>query len=157
MTQHPEFPALLDWLMAPERAHMRLSIASVRTNTVTQELAAALSSRGTRSLTVAVESGSQRVRDIVNKKLSTEEILACAARAEAGGLEGLKLYGMVGVPGETEEDVEATVEMMRAVKKAAPRLRLTLGCSTFVPKAHTPFQVRQPVRVSAPFAVTMRC
>ncbi len=45
VTQHPEFDSLLDWLMAPERSHVRLSIASVRTNTVTPQLAAALSSR----------------------------------------------------------------------------------------------------------------
>ena len=103
MTQHPEFPALLDWLMQPERAHVRLSIASVRTNTVTPELARALAARGTRSLTVAVESGSARVRGIVNKKLGQEEIVEAARNAQAGGLEALKLYGMVGVPGEREE------------------------------------------------------
>ncbi|EFN58743.1 hypothetical protein CHLNCDRAFT_140442 [Chlorella variabilis] len=118
----------------------QLVIASVRTNTVTPQLAAALSSRGTRSLTVAVESGSQRVRDIVNKKLATEEIVQCARNAQEGGLEGLKLYGMVGVPGEQEEDVDATITMMQQLRREAPKLRLTLGCSTFVPKAHTPFQ-----------------
>ncbi|KAI3436868.1 hypothetical protein D9Q98_006278 [Chlorella vulgaris] len=140
VTQHPEFPELLTWLTQPQRSHVRLSIASVRTNTVTPQLAAALSSRGTRSLTVAVESGSQRVRDIVNKKLSTEEIVACVGNAQDGGLEGLKLYGMVGVPGEEEQDVDATIDMMQQLRKTAPKLRLTLGCSTFVPKAHTPFQ-----------------
>lgn len=140
VTQHPEFPELLTWLTRPEREHVRLSIASVRTNTVTPQLAAALSSRGTRSLTVAVESGSQRVRDIVNKKLATEEIVQCARNAQEGGLEGLKLYGMVGVPGEQEEDVDATITMMQQLRREAPKLRLTLGCSTFVPKAHTPFQ-----------------
>lgn len=57
-----------------------------------------------------------------------------------GGLKGLKFYGMVGLPTETDADVEATVELFRQLKKTAPRLRLTLGCSTFVPKAHTPFQ-----------------
>ncbi|MFM8004607.1 MAG: radical SAM protein, partial [Dolichospermum sp.] len=46
----------------------------------------------------------------------------------------------VGIPGEAAEDVDATVKMMEDVKKAAPGLRLTLGCSTFVPKSHTPFQ-----------------
>lgn len=152
VTQHPEFEALLDWLLQPERAHVRLSIASVRTNTVTPALAGALARSGTRSLTVAVESGSDRVRAIVNKKLSSEEIVRCVEAAQVrgmeglrlsggsqalcwtsvacardchshrwarptsrlpapprspalqeGGLEGLKLYGMVGVPGEEEE------------------------------------------------------
>lgn len=119
---------------------MRLSIASVRTNTVTPELAEALSQRGTKSLTIAVESGSQRVRNIVNKKLEQDEIEMAARNAEAGGLKALKLYGMVGVPGETEADVDATIDMMIRLKKAAPKLKLTLGCSTFVPKSHTPFQ-----------------
>ena len=66
--------------------------------------------------------------------------MAAAVNAQAGGLSALKLYGMAGVPGELPEDLEATVAMMATLKKAAPRLRLTLGCSTFVPKAHTPFQ-----------------
>ena len=140
VTQHPEFPELLEWLMQPERAHIRLSIASVRTNTVTKELACALSARGTKSLTIAVESGSQHVRKIVNKKLDQEDIEKAAIHAQEGGLKGLKLYGMVGVPGEIEDDVDETIEMMLSLKKAAPRLKLTLGCSTFVPKAHTPFQ-----------------
>jgi radical SAM superfamily enzyme YgiQ (UPF0313 family) len=140
VTQHPEFNKLLTWLMQPEREHIRLSIASVRTNTVTHELTSALAARGTKSLTVAVESGSPRVRRIVNKKLEQEDIIKAAVVAQEGGLQGLKLYGMVGVPGEEESDVDETISMMLAIKKAAPRLRLTLGCSTFVPKAHTPFQ-----------------
>ena len=140
VTQHPEFDDLLKWLMRPERDHVRLSIASVRTNTVTPELTAALSARGTKSLTVAVESGSPAVRQIINKKLEQDDIVRAAIVAQEGGLQGLKLYGMVGVPGEEESDVDATIEMMLTLKKAAPRLRLTLGCSTFVPKAHTPFQ-----------------
>lgn len=74
------------------------------------------------------------------KKLTNEEILTAAQQAQAGGLQGLKLYGMVGVPGETRSDVEATVDLLKQVKKVAPGLRLTFGCSTFVPKAHTPFQ-----------------
>ena len=140
VTQHPEFDDLLKWLMRPERDHVRLSIASVRTNTVSHELVSALAARGTKSLTVAVESGSPRVRKIVNKKLEQDDIVRAAVVAQEGGLQGLKLYGMVGIPGEEEEDVDATIEMMLSLKKAAPRLRLTLGCSTFVPKAHTPFQ-----------------
>lgn len=103
VTQHPEFDKLIDWLMQPEREHVRLSIASVRTNTVTPELAAALSSRGTKSLTIAVESGSAHVRKIVNKKLKQEEIEIAAVAAQQGGLQSLKLYGMVGVPGETDD------------------------------------------------------
>lgn len=140
VTQHPEFETLLDYLSRPEYEQVRLSIASVRTNTVTEKLAQTLAKRDTRSITIAVESGSERLRQIINKKLSNEEIIQAAINAKAGGLKAIKFYGMVGVPGEEPEDVEQTVEMLQAVKKAAPGLRLTLGCSTFVPKSHTPFQ-----------------
>jgi radical SAM superfamily enzyme YgiQ (UPF0313 family) len=140
VTQHPEFAALIAYLGQPQFADVRLSIASVRTNTVTVELARLLAQRDTKSLTIAVESGSERVRQIVNKKLTTAEITQAAINAKAGGLKGLKLYGMAGIPGEESEDVEATVAMLVSLKKAAPGLRLTFGCSTFVPKAHTPFQ-----------------
>lgn len=140
VTQHPEFEALLDYISQPKYDDVRLSIASVRTNTVTVQLAQTLAKRDTKSLTIAVESGSEKLRQIINKKLHNEEIIQAAENAKAGGLSSLKLYGMVGIPGEEPEDVDATVAMMREVKKAAPGLRLTLGCSTFVPKAHTPFQ-----------------
>ena len=140
VTQHPEFTELLDYISQPKYDDVRLSVASVRTNTVTVKLAETLAKRDTRSLTIAVESGSEKVRKIVNKKLYNQEIMQAAINAKAGGLSSLKLYGMVGIPGEAAEDVDATVKMMEDVKKAAPGLRLTLGCSTFVPKSHTPFQ-----------------
>jgi len=140
VTQHPEFEALLDYISQPKYDHIRLSIASVRTNTVTVQLAETLTKRDTRSLTIAVESGSEKIRQIVNKKLHNDEIIQAAINAKAGGLKSLKLYGMAGIPGEEAEDLEQTVTMMRSIKKAAPGLRLTFGCSTFVPKAHTPFQ-----------------
>ncbi|HEY9612827.1 MAG TPA: radical SAM protein [Allocoleopsis sp.] len=140
VTQHPEFEKLLDFLSQPQYEDVRLSIASVRTNTVTPKLAETLCQRGTNSITIAVESGSERLRQIINKKLNNEEIIQAAINAKAGGLKSLKLYGMVGIPGEEMSDVEQTVAMMKDMKKAAPGLRLTFGCSTFVPKAHTPFQ-----------------
>jgi len=140
VTQHPEFTELLDYISQPKYDDVRLSVASVRTNTVTVKLAETLVKRDTRSLTIAVESGSEKVRKIVNKKLYNQEIIQAAINAKAGGLSSLKLYGMVGIPGEAAEDVDATVKMMEDVKKAVPGLRLTLGCSTFVPKSHTPFQ-----------------
>lgn len=140
VTQHPEFGELLDYLDRPEYDAVRLSLASVRTNTVTEKLARTLVKHGAKSITIAVESGSARLRQIVNKKLDNDEIMAAAVQAQAGGLGGLKLYGMVGIPGEAMEDLEQTVAMMLSLKQVAPGLRLTLGCSTFVPKAHTPFQ-----------------
>lgn len=140
VTQHPEFNELLDYISQPKYDDVRLSLASVRTNTVTEKLAKTLAIRETRSITIAVESGSDRLRKIINKKLENEAIIQAAINAKAGGLKAVKLYGMVGIPGEEAEDITATTEMMTALKKAAPGLKLTLGCSTFVPKSHTPFQ-----------------
>jgi radical SAM superfamily enzyme YgiQ (UPF0313 family) len=140
VTQHPEFIELLDYISQPKYDNVRLSVASVRTNTVTVKLVETLVKRDTKSLTIAVESGSEKVRKFVNKKLDNHEIIQAAINAKVGGLSSLKLYGMVGIPGEAAEDVDATIKMMENVKKAAPGLRLTLGCSTFVPKSHTPFQ-----------------
>ena len=140
VTQHPEFEALLDHLNHPKYDGVRLSLSSVRTNTVTVKLAEILTNRDSKSVTIAVESGSDRLRKIVNKKLTNDEIIQAAINAKAGGLKGIKLYGMAGIPGEEMEDLDETVAMMRAIRKAVPGLRLTLGCSSFVPKSHTPFQ-----------------
>ncbi len=140
VTQHPEFEALLDFFARPACDDVRLSIASVRTNTVTPKLAQTLAQHQTRSVTIAIESGSERLRQVINKKLHNAEIFAAAQTAKAGGLQGLKFYGMVGLPQEEEEDVAATAQLLKTLKKETPGLRLTLGCSTFVPKAHTPFQ-----------------
>lgn len=140
ITQHPQFPELLEYLDRPAYDHIRLSLASVRTNTLTPQLAHILAKHDSRSVTVAVESGSERLRQIINKKLTTAEIMTASANAQAGGLQSLKFYGMVGVPHELDTDIEETVLMLKQVKKTAPKLRLTFGCSTFVPKAHTPWQ-----------------
>ena len=80
------------------------------------------------------------VREVVNEKLTTEAIHEAARHAKQGGLTGLKLYGMVGLPTESDDDVEATADLLLALKKGTPGLRFTLGVSTFVPKAQTPFQ-----------------
>ena len=140
ITQHPEFETLLDYINQPQHNDVRLSMSSVRTNTVNEKLAKTLVNHGSKSVTIAIESGSQKVRDIINKKLDTAEIEVAAQQAKAGGLKALKLYGMAGVPGETEEDLIQTANLLKSLKRKVPGLRLTLGCSTFVPKSHTPFQ-----------------
>tara|TARA_B100002051_G_scaffold50080_2_gene45110 strand:- start:885 stop:2393 length:1509 start_codon:yes stop_codon:yes gene_type:complete len=140
VTQHPQFNELLQWLDQDDFDDTRVSVSSVRAATVNPELSRILAKRGSRSLTIAIESGSERMRSVVNKKLSTEEILSAAHHAKQGGLRGLKLYGMVGLPSETDADVEDTATLLLHLKKKTPGLRFTLGTSTFVPKAQTPFQ-----------------
>ena len=140
VSQHPQFEELLAWLDQERFADTRISVSSVRAATVTPQLTGILARRGSRSLTIAIESGSERMRTLVNKKLDTEAIFSAARHARDGGLSALKLYGMVGLPSEEEADVEATAALLLALKTATPGLRLSLGVSTFVPKAHTPFQ-----------------
>jgi radical SAM superfamily enzyme YgiQ (UPF0313 family) len=140
ITQHPQFADLLEWLDRPQYDHIRLSLASVRTNTLTPQLASILARHDSRSVTVAIESGSETLRQTINKKLTNGEILTAVANAQAGGLHGIKFYGMVGVPTETMTDIDQTVDMLKQVKKTAPKLKIAFGCSTFVPKAHTPWQ-----------------
>ena len=140
VTQHPQFADLLNWLGQDRFDDLRVSVSSVRAATVTPELASGLAKRGSKSLTIAIESGSERMREVVNKKLSNEEISAAARHAKQGGLSALKLYGMVGLPSEQDDDVESTADLLLQLKKTTPGLRFTLGVSTFVPKAQTPFQ-----------------
>ena len=140
VTQHPQFTDLLNWLSHDRFEDIHLSVSSVRASTVTPSMTKLLSHRGCKSLTMAIESGSTRIRKLVNKKLSEEEIFASAQYAKEGGLKGLKLYGMVGLPTEEEADIEATADLLLRLKQTTSSLRLTLGISTFVPKAHTPFQ-----------------
>ena len=140
VTQHPQFADLLTWLDGDRFEGTRVSVSSVRAATVTPQLGRILAKRGSKSLTIAIESGSERLRRVVNKKLATEEIFAAARYAKEGGLTGLKLYGMAGLPTEDDADIEATADLLLAIKAATPGLRLSLGVSTFVPKAHTPFQ-----------------
>jgi radical SAM superfamily enzyme YgiQ (UPF0313 family) len=148
VTQHPQFADLLSWLDQDRFDDTRVSVSSVRAATVTPQLGRILARRGSKSLTIAIESGSERMRQVVNKKLAAEEIFAAARYAREGGLSALKLYGMAGLPTEDDTDVEATADLLLALKKATPGLRLSLGVSTFVPKAHTPFQW-EPVRPEA--------
>eukprot|EP00172_Hildenbrandia_rubra_P000027 Plantae.Rhodophyta-Hildenbrandia_rubra.ctg10116.p1 GENE.Plantae.Rhodophyta-Hildenbrandia_rubra.ctg10116~~Plantae.Rhodophyta-Hildenbrandia_rubra.ctg10116.p1 ORF type:complete len:537 (-),score=72.75 Plantae.Rhodophyta-Hildenbrandia_rubra.ctg10116:1294-2757(-) len=142
VTQHPHFDDLLTILGGDKYDGVRLSLSSVRTNTVTPKLIQTLVKRDSKSITIAIESGSERLRQIINKKLKNEAIIEAAECASAGGLSSLKLYGMSGLPGEIPEDHEETIKMFEEMRKTikGSRLRLSLGCSTFVPKAHTPFQ-----------------
>ena len=95
VTQHPQFSDLLHWLDQDRFDGTRISVSSVRAATVTPELASVLTRRGSKSLTIAIESGSERIRRVVNKKLSGDEIEAAARHAKQGGLKALKLYGIL--------------------------------------------------------------
>lgn len=138
VTQHPEFIELLKYLA--EIPDIKVQVASVRASTVTQEMTDLLFKCGVKSLTIAIESGSERLRDIINKKLPEEYIFSAAKAARESGLKSLKLYGMVGLPHETDEDIDATIDLLTRLKAENKTLKIVWGCSVFTPKAQTPFQ-----------------
>src|SRR5437867_1580326 len=124
----------------------RASPSSLKADLITPALARALGAGGNRSVTVAPEAGSERMRRVINKNLSEAEILRAAEWLVGGGVDALKLYVMVGLPTETDEDVEAIVELTARVRarlagSGRPRVgRILVSINPFVPKPWTPFQ-----------------
>ena len=138
VTQHPHFEDLLDHLLTKE--NINVQIASVRADTITKKIAEGLYKLGSKSLTMAVETGSERLRNIINKKVSNETIIKSIETIYNAGFNGIKLYGMVGLPFETQDDLNKTIDFLKEVKLKNKTKKLTWGCSVFVPKAQTPFQ-----------------
>ena len=130
------------------RAGGRLSPSSLKADCVTPRMAAALSRGGTRSATIAPEAGSERMRRVINKNLSEADILRAADLMVGSGVDHLKLYFMVGLPSETEDDVRGIVDLVESIRSrlgagaaGAKRVgRVTVSLNPFVPKPWTPFQ-----------------
>lgn len=125
----------------------RLSPSSLKADCVTPRLAAALAAGGARSVTIAPEAGSERMRRVINKNLGEDDILRAADLMAGEGVQQLKLYFMIGLPTETDDDVlaiAALTERIRARLTGGARRRrvgsVTISLNAFVPKPWTPFQ-----------------
>jgi radical SAM superfamily enzyme YgiQ (UPF0313 family) len=120
----------------------RLSVSSLRVDPLSEPLLQALADSGARTLTLAPEAGSERLRRMVNKGVTEDDLLRAAERAAHYGFRQLKLYFMIGLPTETGEDIEAICSLSQAV---AARFggQVIANVTPFVPKAHTPFQWAQ--------------
>jgi len=125
---------------------VNISLPSMRADAFTGELAGdALGVRGS-TLTFAPEAGTPRLRDVINKNLTEEEILRAADIAFAAGRSSIKLYFMIGLPTETDEDVLGIAALTGRILERSRgggrkgRASLTVSAATFVPKPHTPFQ-----------------
>jgi len=136
VSDYSQLPALLGGL---RELDMRVSVSSLRVDPLPRLLLQALADGGTRTLTVAPEAGSERLRASIRKGISRDEIWAAADAAAQFDFAELKLYFMIGLPGETEEDVDAIVELVRQVRSRFSR-GITVSLSPFVPKAHTPLE-----------------
>ncbi len=130
-----------------------LSVPSLRADNFSRELMEKLQTVRKSGLTFAPEAGTQRLRDVINKNLKEEEILSTCSRAFAGGWNNVKLYFMLGLPTETDEDVlgiaELVYKIIQAWKENAVNkkrgLRVHVATAYFVPKPHTPFQWEQQI------------
>ena len=122
-----------------------ISMPSMRVGTLTPEVMEQIKRVRKTGFTLAPEAGTDRLRRVLNKGITEEDLLKTSSEAFGLGWKLLKLYFMFGLPTETTEDIEAIVELARKVLKTAPagRGQINVSVGTFVPKPHTPFQ-REP-------------
>jgi radical SAM superfamily enzyme YgiQ (UPF0313 family) len=121
------------------RLGARISVSSLRADSLSETLVRALSDSGVRTLTIAPEAGDQRLRRVINKTQSEDELLRAVDWAAAYRFPQLKLYFMVGHPSESDQDMHAVVDLLLEIRDRFPR-RLSVNLTPFVPKPHTPFQ-----------------
>ena len=136
---------LLDWC---EPQNISLSLPSLRADNFSMELMSRLQKVRRGGLTFAPEAGTQRLRDVINKNVTEDDLLNTCRIAFEGGWNGIKLYFMLGLPTETDEDVRGIADLASKVlhvwRQYSPNkqrgVRITVSTSCFIPKPHSPFQ-----------------
>lgn len=114
------------------------SITSLRASTNSGRIVQML--RNNKSVSIAPEAGSERLREVIKKNISNKDILDTACLILGSGIETLRLYFMIGLPTETRDDIEEIVRLVKTIRRNSRQGFLTLSISTFVPKPFTPFQ-----------------
>jgi radical SAM superfamily enzyme YgiQ (UPF0313 family) len=141
VADHPGINELLEGL---NQLRAEISISSLRINSLSDSILDSLEKGRTQSIAIAPEAGSQRLRDLINKGTSENDILRVADMIAGRRLNQLKLYFMIGLPTETDEDIEDIVRLSLNIKDRLDRkqsgIRVILNAAPFVPKASTPFQ-----------------
>jgi len=133
VSDHPEIDNLIFYL---KKRKARISVSSLRVETVKANLLTALAAGGQRTVTFAPEAGSESLRFSLNKKITDQEILDKITLAKECGIKKIKLYFMIGLPNETEQDIEAIINL---TELAACILPVNLNIGIFVPKPKTPW------------------
>ena len=148
-SDYPPLTALCDELEGfCDQRHVSLSLPSLRADNFSMELMQRLAKGRKTGLTFAPEAGTQRLRDVINKNVTLDDLLQSCRTAFAGGYSAVKLYFMLGLPTETDEDVlgiaDVAARVMHAWRESAQNkqrgVRITVSTSWFVPKPHTAFQ-----------------
>jgi radical SAM superfamily enzyme YgiQ (UPF0313 family) len=124
-------------LLQPQR--VALSLPSTRIDSFGVEIASKIASIRKTGLTFAPEAGSQRLRNVINKNVSEDDLMSTVRAARKNGWQRVKLYFMIGLPTERDEDLEEIVRLARRVKAVGFR-EVSVSAAIFIPKAHTPFQ-----------------
>ncbi|MCP3941263.1 MAG: radical SAM protein [Desulfobacteraceae bacterium] len=127
---------------------LKLSFSSLRADKLNDQIIQILADSGVKTATIAPEAGSQKMRNIINKKITREEILRAVEKLVTQGIINLKLYFMIGLPLETDQDVDEIVSLTLAIKaifletsKKKKKIgNITLSINPFIPKPSTPFQ-----------------
>ncbi|MGB5159379.1 TIGR03960 family B12-binding radical SAM protein [Desulfobacterium sp. N47] len=135
--------SLLERLMAMyESQHIAVSFPSLRAGALTPELVNLVKKVRKTGFTIAPEAGSQRLRDVINKNINEEDIVHSVNTALSMGWQSIKLYFMIGLPTETDDDIKELIELVYRLRKSRIRKSsaINVSVSTFIPKAHTPFQ-----------------
>lgn len=141
ISDYPAIDELCEFITAQG---LKMSVASLRADSLTPALVKALAVSGHKTVTLAPEAASVRLRRVINKGITDRHLLDAVALTVGAGIANVKLYIMVGLPSETDEDITAIVTMARMLKRHMEVLgssgRLTLSINPFIPKPFTPFQ-----------------
>ncbi len=127
-----------------QKDRVAVSLPSLRAGTLSPALMTLIQSVRKTGFTLAPEAGSQRLRNVINKNICFEDVAATVKNAFTLGWRVIKLYFMIGLPTETDQDLEAIIDMVRRLKSikspSGRRGQINVSVTTFIPKAHTPFQ-----------------
>ena len=135
---NPCFEQLCEYILdVRKNKEFKIAIGSLRADFISDLSIQMLTTCGQKTTTIAVEAGSQKMRDFINKKLTEEQIINAADTCFRNGLDGLKIYAMVGFPEETQDDIESLIKLIKKIKNGK---KLTLSVNSFVPKKFTPFE-----------------
>ena len=141
ISDYPEVDELVTYIRSKD---MRYSCASLRADSLTQAVVDGLADSGQKTITIAPETGSERLRRVINKGISEEHLQNAATLSAKSGIQHMRLYIMIGLPTETNEDIEAIVGLAERTQAHMAEVgckgRLTLSINLFIPKPFTPFQ-----------------
>jgi len=134
-----------------EDKKINISLPSMRTNSFSVNLAKEVARVRPSGVTLAPEAGTQRLRDVIGKNMTEEDIMQGVAGAFEAGMESIKLYFMIGLPTETEADLQGICDLAQKIlaqgKQKTKRARVTVNLATFIPKPHTPLQWQQQISI----------